>query len=128
MPYTRRALVASLITGSAIGIAGCSLQSPHSDQIRLTNERASHVTLDVSGTPVPEEEPTFERQVRIQAGAVEHVADPTRSGQTTVPYVIRIATTDGLSARREWEPANVATQLQASILGDAIQWDVGAPE
>jgi hypothetical protein len=128
MVRTRRSLLAVMATMSPVALAGCSLQSEHGDEIRLENSRSSSVAIEITASPVSSDELVLDRSVTLAADEVTHVPDPTRTGQTTVPHVITVETEGSLSARREWEPANVGTQLKVIVRGEDIQWDVGAPE
>lgn len=128
MVRTRRSLLASLAALFPVGLAGCSLQSEHGDDIRLENTRSSPVGLEIEASRASTDDLVLDRSVTLAAGEARHVPDPTRAGRTTVPHVITVETEDDLSARREWEPANVATQLKVLVRPEEIRWDVGAPE
>ncbi|MFB6111411.1 MAG: hypothetical protein ABEJ35_02625 [Halobacteriaceae archaeon] len=127
MPRSRRAV---LLTGCGLiaGLAGCSLEPPHADQIRIKNAREARVRASVRATPLAGGPVVVETTFTLAAGAVAYVADPVEEGSEASPVRVEVRTADGLEAAREWAPGNLAQQLKIIIEADRISWDVGAPE
>lgn len=128
MPPTRRALLAAGGSALTVGLAGCSLNAPHDDDIRLVNERSTAAALTVTARRPDAAESSVEHTIDLPAGATDYVPDPARAGRTTAAYVVTVRTDDGLVAEREWAPSNPAMQLAVLVQPGSLSWEVGPPE
>jgi hypothetical protein len=128
MAATRRSVLGLFAGTATLAFGGCSLQGEHDDQIRVENLRSNAVSLEITASPVGNEGEPLDQSLTLDPGEVEYIADPARAGRGTSAVRIEVATDDGLRANREWEPANVATQLKIYIEPDSLTWDVGPPE
>lgn len=128
MAETRRSVLGLVAGTVTLAVAGCSLQSEHDDEIRLENLRSTAVSVEITASPLGSDGGALDRSLTLGPEDVEYIPDPSRAGRDPSPVLIEVSTEDGLSAEREWEPANVATQLKVYIEPDSLTWDVGPPE
>lgn len=128
MAETRRSMLGLVAGTVALGVSGCSLQAEHDDEIRLENLRSTAVRVEITASQLGADGGALDRSLTLDPEEVQYIPDPSRAGRETSPVLVEVSTEDGLSAEREWEPANVATQLKVYIEPDSLTWDVGPPE
>lgn len=128
MAHTRRSVLGVVAGTAVLGTAGCSLQGEHDDEIRLENLRSNPVNVEIVASPVGSGGEALDRSLTLDPEEVQYIPDPSRAGRDTTAVLVEVSTEDGLRGEREWEPANVATQLKIYIEPDSLTWDVGPPE
>lgn len=125
-PRSRRSLLAGVATLAATtATAGCVFDTPHDDEVKLTNDRGAAVTVTVTARNLRSDAVTLTETVSVPAGGSAYVRDPAK-GIDGVPHRFTVETAAGTTVTRDWSPANPGQQLKVRLRPGEVTFEVGA--